>query len=76
MAQLFLRNKQSILELAKTFYTYIIFFGLMPNFTKCADAGVSFLKGVKMAICGMKSVDLMSDTLKILGVHFSYNKTL
>lgn len=48
----------------------------MPNFTKCADAGVSFLKGVKMAICGMKSVDLMSDTLKILGVHFSYNKTL
>ena len=29
-----------------------------------------------MAICGMKSINLKCDALKILGVHFSYNKTL
>ena len=33
-------------------------------------------KGAKVALCGMKSIDLTIDSIKILGVHFSYNKTL
>ena len=29
-----------------------------------------------MALCGMKCVNLNNKTVKILGVHFSYNKNL
>ena len=52
------------------------FSGLKPNTTKCEVAGIGSLKGVKMAVCGMKCVDLTIDTIKILGVHFSYNENL
>ena len=34
------------------------------------------LKRVKMALCGMECVYLMSDVIKILGIYFSYNKKL
>ena len=33
-------------------------------------------KGVKMILCGMDSIDLMEDVIKILGIYFSYNKKL
>ena len=36
--------------------------------------GIGVLKGVQVAVCGMHCIDLNSDTLKILGTHFSYNK--
>ena len=29
-----------------------------------------------MAVCGIKRVDLTTETIKILGVHFSYNQNL
>ena len=29
-----------------------------------------------MAFCGMECVNLKNNTIKILGIHFSYNKTL
>ena len=29
-----------------------------------------------MAVCGMRCVDRKTDTLKILGTHFSYNEKL
>ena len=32
------------------------------------------MKSVKVAVCGMKCVGLCKDTLRITGVHFSYNK--
>ena len=32
------------------------------------------MKGVTETVCGLKSVDLSNDTIKILGIHFSYNK--
>ena len=38
-------------------------------------AGISTMKGVNVALCGMKCLNLMKETTKILGVHFSYNKT-
>ena len=34
------------------------------------------LKGVKMAVCGIKWIDLTTKALKILGAHFSYNQKL
>ena len=30
----------------------------------------------KVAVCGMRRIDLNIDTLKILGTHFSYNEKL
>ena len=38
--------------------------------------GIGLLKGVKKAACGMKSVDLTSDPLKIFDIYISYNKAL
>ena len=46
--------------------------GLKPNKTKCEIAGI----GVHVALCGMKCFNLNNETVKILGVHFSYNKNL
>ena len=46
-----------------------------PNYEKCEIAGIGVLKSVKVAVCGMKCVDLCKDTIRITGVHFSYNKT-
>ena len=32
------------------------------------------MKGLKVALCGMRCVNLHEDTIKILGIHYSYNK--
>ena len=49
---------------------------LKPSKTKCQIAGIGVLKGVQVALCGMKCVNLNNETVKILSVHFSYNKNL
>ena len=49
---------------------------LKPNKTKCEIRGIGVLNGVEVALCSMKYVDLNNETVKILGVHFSYNKNL
>ena len=43
---------------------------------KCesAEKCVKVLKSVKVAVCGMKCIDLCNDTIKITGIHFSHNK--
>ena len=50
--------------------------GFKPNILKCEVASIGFLKGVKMAVCGIKCIDVTTDTKKILGVHFSYDQKL
>ena len=52
------------------------FSGLKPNILECQVAGIGSLKGVKMTVCGIKCIDLTTETIKILGVHFSYNQKL
>ena len=39
-------------------------------------AGIGALNGVKVAICGIKCIDLTKEAIKILGVFFSYDKNL
>ena len=70
------RHKKSIRELMKTIKLFSKFSGLKPNILKCEVAGIGSLKGVKMAVCGIKCIDLTTETIKILGVHFSYNQKL
>ena len=46
------------------------FSGLKPNLSKCEIAGIGSLKGVKVAVCGMNCIDLTTETINILGLHF------
>ena len=59
----------------KTFKLFSKFSGLKRNMLKCEVAGIGSLK-VKMAVCGINCIDLTTETIKILGVHFSYNQKL
>ena len=60
----------------KTFKLFSKFSGLKSNLLKCEFAGIGSLKGVKKAVCGVKCIDLTTETIKILGAHFSYNQKL
>ena len=71
----FLKNKNSIRQLMETFFTFSQYSYLQPNYEKCEIAGIGVLKSVKVVACGMKCIDLCKDTIRITGVHFSYNKT-
>ena len=72
----FLNDLLSVKNLIDTFKVFSLFSGLKANFSKCEIAGLGSLKGVLEAVCGLKSINLTTDTIKILGVHFSYNDTL
>ena len=72
----FLQNKNSVKILLETFHAFSLFSGLKPNKSKCEIAGIGLLKGVNVALCGMECVDLKKDTIKILGIHYSYNQAL
>ena len=67
---------KSIIELINDLITFSHFSGLKPNKTKCEITRISVLNGVQVTLCCMKYVYLNNKTVKILGVHFSYNKNL
>ena len=58
----------------KTFDIFSTFSGLKPNKSKCEIAGLGALKAVKLALYGMKCIDLMFNAIKILRVYYSYDK--
>ena len=72
----FLNDLLSFKNLVDTFKVFSLFSRLNTNFSKYEIAGLGSLKGVLEAVCRLKSINLTTDTIKILGVHFSYNSTL
>ena len=70
----FLKDKKSIKEMINVFQAFPYFSGLKPNFTKSKIAGIGSLKSVQVAVCGMNEIDLCKESLKIVGIHFSYDK--
>ena len=65
----------SIKELLNTISLFSSISGLKPNVSQCEVAGIELLKGVKVAVCGIKFIDLTKDVIKILGIFFFlYNK--
>ena len=72
----FLEDVNSIKEMVNSFHIFSSFSGLRQNLCKCEIAGIGVLKWVRVAVCGIKCVDLVLDTIKILGTHFSYNEKL
>ena len=69
----FLSDIYSIKEMINCFNIFMCFSGLKPNLSKCEIAGIGSLKGVKVAVCGMKCIDLITETIKISGIQHSYN---
>ena len=72
----FLKDKNSVKELLNTINYFSSSWGLKPNLSKCTEAAIGALKRVKVAICGMKCIDLTKEAIKILGALFSYDKNL
>ena len=70
----FLKNKDSVDFLLQTFKTFSMFSGLKPNASKCEICGIGVKRGEKVALCGMKSTDLTLESIKILGINYSYNE--
>ena len=58
------------------FLSFFVFFWTKTKLKKIWNCGIGALKGVQVAVCGLRCIDLNNDTLKILGTHFSYNKKL
>ena len=72
----FVKNVESVEDIIKVSILFSKFSGLKPNLTKCEASGIGVLKGVQVAVCGMKYINLKIDSIKILGIHFSYNELI
>ena len=71
-----LQNEKAATEVLNNFNIMSQFSGLKINKSKCEVAGIGVMKGVKVALCGVQCVNLLTNTIKILGIYFSYNKKL
>ena len=58
------------------FNTFSIYSDLKPNKSKCKIASIGILKGVAMELGEMECIDLTKNSVKIVGIHFSYNKKI
>ena len=72
----FLKDKESVIKVMNIFDTFSIYSSLKPNKSICEIAGVGVLKWVVMELCGMECIDLIKNSVKILGIHFSYKKKI
>ena len=54
----FLKNTKYVIEAFKIVDKFSFFPGLKSNKVKCKVAGISVKKGVKVALCGLKNIDL------------------
>ena len=72
----FLKNTKSVLNPLEIFKHFSQFSSLKPNKSKLEIADIGVLKGVKVALCGIRCVNLYEDTIKIRGIYYSYNKKL
>ena len=65
-----------MIKLIKVFDIFSSFSDLKLHKSKCEVAGIGALKVAKLALSGMKCTDLRLNTVKILGIHFLYNKKI
>ena len=59
---LFSKDKISVFETINIFHKFSLVSGLNLNTTKCEISGIGALKGVNVALCGMKSLKLTKET--------------
>ena len=70
-ATILCRDLDSIKQLKATFDKFSKYSGLLLNSSKTEICGIGVKRGVEVALCGMKSVNLLTDSVKILGIYFS-----
>ena len=63
----------SVIQVFETFDNFSKVSGLKVNKSKCEIAGIGSKNGAQEALSGIKTVNLNTDAIKILGVHFTYN---
>ena len=68
-----LNEELSVTEMMKLFDE---FFGVRPNKSKREVPRIGLLKGVEVALSEMESINLTSESVKILRIQFSYNKQI
>ena len=72
----FLKDLASVKKSVDIFSYHLKYSGPKPNFSKCETAWIGSLKGIEAAVCGIKCVRLKVNTIRILGIHLSYNNRL
>ena len=72
----FFIKRKSVTEVLHNFNIMSQFSGLKVNRLKCEVSGIGVMKGVKMVLCGVVCVNLLTNAVKILGIGFPYNKNL
>ena len=72
----FVQDIDSIASIFTLFDNFSIYSGFKLNKSKCEVCGIGVLKGVPTALCNVKNINLLSDTIRVLGFHFSYNARL
>ena len=75
-ATAFVNDLESARLLLKTFGIFSKYSGLRLNESKTEICGIGVKRGVEVALCGMKSVDLVTSSVKIWGIYFSYNEEI
>ena len=72
----FVKDKNPIGHLSEKFKLFSDFSELKPNTTKFKIAGIVVLKGIQVAVCSLKCIDLRNQTIKILDIYFSFNQKI
>ena len=70
----FLKNQTSVKNVLNYIETFSNFSGLRPDLDKCEIVVIGVLKDVNVVFCGMRNINLTKESIKLLGVHISYNK--
>ena len=72
----FVQDLESVRRIFFIFDRFSAFSGFKLNTSKCELCGIGVLKGVKTALCNVKNIDLTNDSIRVLGVHYSYDKNI
>ena len=70
----FVQDIESVNNIFELFHQFSSFSGFKLNHSKCELCGIGALKGVKTALCNVKNVNLEKESIKILGIYYTYNK--
>ena len=72
-ATFFIADLNSVRIIFDIFDNFSIFSCMKINRSKCELAGIGVKRNVQTALAGVKNVSLVHDSIRVLGVHFSYD---
>ena len=75
-ATYFLLNTASVYQLFRVFDEFQAYSFLKVSGEKSEISGLGLAKGELGALCGCKTVNLLTDSIYLLGIHHSYNQKL